>query len=181
MFYRVQRRTILYHDISRVCSIVYNESKTFFKYIKSNIEDMSVFPLTPSYQLHYSEEHPMGSTVMGFRRETAMHHSWVGPVTGLSTWRRGEPHIQYLPHTYITPSIAVLRLISISLRLTSLIQGQYDDYPSASEQTLTARFMGTTWGPPGADRTQVGPMLAPWTLISGRLSIAFVVGDGMIW
>ena len=33
--------------------------------------------------------------------------------------------------------------------------------------TLIARFMGPTWGPSGADRTQVGPMLAPWTLLSG--------------
>ena len=30
-----------------------------------------------------------------------------------------------------------------------------------------ARFMGPTWGPSGADRTQVGPTLAPWTLVSG--------------
>ena len=35
--------------------------------------------------------------------------------------------------------------------------------------TLIARFMGPTWGPTGADRTQVGPMLAPWTLLSGTL------------
>ena len=33
--------------------------------------------------------------------------------------------------------------------------------------TPIARFMGPTWGPSGADRTQVGPMLAPWTLLSG--------------
>ena len=32
---------------------------------------------------------------------------------------------------------------------------------------LIARLMGPTWGPSGADRTQVGPMLAPWTLLSG--------------
>ena len=32
--------------------------------------------------------------------------------------------------------------------------------------TQIARFMGPTWGPPGDDRTQVGPMLAPWTLLS---------------
>ena len=32
---------------------------------------------------------------------------------------------------------------------------------------LKARFMGSTWGPPGADRTQVGPMWATWTLLSG--------------
>ena len=32
---------------------------------------------------------------------------------------------------------------------------------------LIARFMGPTWGPSGADRTQVGPMFVPWTLLSG--------------
>ena len=33
--------------------------------------------------------------------------------------------------------------------------------------SLVARFMGPTWGPSGADRTQMGPLLAPWTLLSG--------------
>ena len=40
--------------------------------------------------------------------------------------------------------------------------------------TLIARFMWPTWGPSGADRTQVGPMLAPWTLLSGQC-----VGNGV--
>ena len=30
-----------------------------------------------------------------------------------------------------------------------------------------ARFMGPTWGPSGSCRPQMGPMLAPWTLLSG--------------
>ena len=34
------------------------------------------------------------------------------------------------------------------------------------KMSLIARFTGPTWGPPGAARTQVGPMLAPWTLLS---------------
>ena len=34
---------------------------------------------------------------------------------------------------------------------------------------LIARFVGPTWGPSGADRTQVGPILAPWTLLSGSV------------
>ena len=38
------------------------------------------------------------------------------------------------------------------------------------EHTLIARFVGPTWGPSGADRTQVGPMLAPWTLLSEYLN-----------
>ena len=29
-----------------------------------------------------------------------------------------------------------------------------------------AKFMGPTWGPPGSWRPQMGPMLAPWTLLS---------------
>ena len=33
--------------------------------------------------------------------------------------------------------------------------------------SLIARFVGPMWGPSEADRTQVGPMLAPWTLLSG--------------
>ena len=33
--------------------------------------------------------------------------------------------------------------------------------------SLVARFMGLTWGPPGANRGQIDPMLAPWTLLSG--------------
>ena len=43
--------------------------------------------------------------------------------------------------------------------------------------SLIARFMGTTWGPSGADRAQVGPMLAPWALLSGVL---LVIGVQMI-
>ena len=43
--------------------------------------------------------------------------------------------------------------------------------------TQMARFMGPTWDPPGADRTQVGPMLAPWTLLSGYIQ----TGDLKAW
>ena len=36
-----------------------------------------------------------------------------------------------------------------------------------------ARFVGPTWSPSGAARIQVGPMLAPWTLLSGHPSFPF--------
>ena len=36
---------------------------------------------------------------------------------------------------------------------------------------LIARFMGPACGPSGAARTQVGPMLAPWTLLSGYIIV----------
>ena len=38
--------------------------------------------------------------------------------------------------------------------------------------SLIERFLGPTWGPSGADRTQVGPMLAPWTLLCGYNAIS---------
>ena len=47
--------------------------------------------------------------------------------------------------------------------------------------TLTARFMGPTRGPPGAYRTQVGPMLAPWTLLSGYVQILWYVSLSVSW
>ena len=37
-------------------------------------------------------------------------------------------------------------------------------------QSQISRFMGPTWGPPGSCWPQMGPMLAPWTLLSGVLS-----------
>ena len=35
-----------------------------------------------------------------------------------------------------------------------------------------AKFIGPTWGPSGSCRPQMGPMLAPWTLLSGFTCIA---------
>ena len=48
----------------------------------------------------------------------------------------------------------------------------YAHFPALS---LIIRFVGPTWGPSGADRTQVGPMLAPWTLLSGVFNDVCVI------
>ena len=53
--------------------------------------------------------------------------------------------------------------------MTCLISAKLLSEPKLASRI--ARFMGPTWGPSGADRTEVGPMLAPWTLLSGLLSI----------
>ena len=37
--------------------------------------------------------------------------------------------------------------------------------------SLITRFLEPTWGPSGAERTQVGPMLASWTLLSGIINV----------
>ena len=36
--------------------------------------------------------------------------------------------------------------------------------------TQITKFMGPTWGPLGSCGPQMGPMLAPWTLLSGNVS-----------
>ena len=43
-----------------------------------------------------------------------------------------------------------------------------------------ARFMGPTWGPSGADRTQVGPMLTPWTLLSGSATTGLINSNSIL-
>ena len=50
---------------------------------------------------------------------------------------------------------------------------------SIRTSALIAMFMGPTWGPSGADRTQVGPLLAPWTLLSRYLLRHHRVGIGI--
>ena len=53
-------------------------------------------------------------------------------------------------------------------RVQSYILGRpvYTDTQLHSH-TQIAKFMGPTWGPPGSCRPQMGPMLAPWTLLLG--------------
>ena len=46
-------------------------------------------------------------------------------------------------------------------------RGTTDSKVRGTNMWPIARFMGPTWGPTGADKTHVSPMLAPWTLISG--------------
>ena len=66
--------------------------------------------------------------------------------------RRHRAHYDVtLMVTAVNDSVCKAQCVLVSLKLT-----------------LIARFMGPTWGPSGADRTQVGPMLAPWTLLSGK-------------
>ena len=52
-----------------------------------------------------------------------------------------------------------------------LLKNKTSNIGNICNHSLIARFMGPTWGPSGADRTQVGPMLDPWSLLPGLLYI----------
>ena len=56
-------------------------------------------------------------------------------------------------------------------RFQAYSRGDCHDEEPHHGWALIARFMGPTWGPSGTDRTQMGPMMALWTLPSGRLWI----------
>ena len=56
---------------------------------------------------------------------------------------------------------------SNGLLITALNDVRYCKIVDKGESALIARYMGPTWGPPGSCRSQVGPMLAPWALLSG--------------
>ena len=55
-------------------------------------------------------------------------------------------------------------LYSIS-KITGLL------FATEMEFTQVAKLMGSTWGPPRSWRPQLGPMLAPWILLSGKLPV----------
>ena len=45
--------------------------------------------------------------------------------------------------------------------------------------SLIAKFMEPTWGPPGSCRPQMGPILAPWTLLSGYYMVCLLSGHSL--
>ena len=59
----------------------------------------------------------------------------------------------------------------IALRCISQnpIDDKWTNIVSCNETAQIVMFMGPTWGPPGSCRPQMGPMLAPWTLLSGSV------------
>ena len=89
--------------------------------------------------------------------------SWIYVYDALSAWHPKGVYIDGLVQDCgMSSALAAVTHIVLAL----------------SQQSLIARFMGPTWGPSGADRTQVGPMLAPWTLLSRMLFPSWLT---LIW
>ena len=58
--------------------------------------------------------------------------------------------------------------VAISTFHVLTINWFYDKFVNHHIDTQIAKFMGPTWFPPGFCRPQMGPMLAPWNLLSGQ-------------
>ena len=74
---------------------------------------------------------------------------------------------QYWPYEYIF-NVGPTHMETLNVVITTpahvrilIIAG----HPLIASQI--GKFMGPTWGPPGSCRPQMGPMLAPWSLLSG--------------
>ena len=89
-------------------------------------------------------------------------------VRGIHRWPVNSPH-KWPVRWKIFPSAEVI----MTLSHVAMAAVKFD-----LNLSLIAMFMGPSWGPSGADRTQVGPMLAPWTLLSG---VIYSSMDSIIW
>ena len=78
-------------------------------------------------------------------------------------------------NNYIVVPLSPVQFSETYLNLLKIIKIKHPTNHNFFRLTLIARLVGPTWGPSGADRTQVGPMLAPWTLLSGELWCVFCV------
>ena len=76
-------------------------------------------------------------------------------------------HFRY--HKVYSPYLQGVIYSSLSSSMVinpTLLAYLYNNIRSAQ----IAKFMGPTWGAPGSCRPQMGPMLVPWTLLSGWVS-----------
>ena len=80
--------------------------------------------------------------------------------------------------TLVTGGFPTQRASNLELLMTTLLTtwtsfwtdngvDWIETHRHSSNLTQIAKFMGPTWGPTGSCRPQMGPMLAPWTLLSG--------------
>ena len=95
---------------------------------------------------------------------TNLRHTWYNASSVHPNWHYGVFFIIYY-------------FIFQNYLSQVLLQGQKDHLVNLNKyhtwtlktydrvkHTLIARFMGPTWGPSGADSSQVGSMLAPWSM-----------------
>ena len=73
----------------------------------------------------------------------------------------------------VSPYILIVRALNewyeqVAAQKHNLSHDNEDVTEEVPSLTQIAKFMGPTWGPPGSCRLQMGPMLAPWTLLSGN-------------
>ena len=122
---------------------------------------------------------------------SAIHQTWPGAVSTLSvTWAallakpcqvRGQ--IRWLrPFTQVEEICKACPILMCNylfhawwhhdIEMLSIVRAIHR-WPTQIPTQIT-RFTWPTWGPPGSCRPQLGPMVAPWTLLSGQCHSNFL-------
>ena len=112
--------------------------------------------------------------------DSKIHGANMGPIWGpvnFAIWvYRGPCSPNNLrcktPARVVFDEIVFFKLVFVIINFKRPVQRcttqhHQDAWLQITATSLIVRFMGPTWGPSGADRTQVGPMLVPWILLSG--------------
>ena len=126
------------------------------KHLISNIDNMDQW----CYRINPKKFHPLATNHI-YHVSVAECKTAVFPL--LTHWRycslqlNDSYHMQLIPITTCMGSILqnTCPIAHIKPQNVSLLASQI------------AKFTGPTWGPPGSCRPQMGPMLAPLTLLSG--------------
>ena len=108
-------------------------------------------------------------TKKDFVREVVLQHSKT--IRSSLIRRRSDTFTSDRYLINIDPMVFAIWAIAPSNCLMSILPVEFQTIPQVPSQI--AKFMGPTWGPPGSCRPQMGPTLAPWTLLSGITSMAY--------
>ena len=112
--------------------------------------------------------HRPNMRAMGCLSRALQKKKWPGYIEGVLYY--GATAIGAIRPPLGLPVSNVFSLTGELLGVLRVLQGKVTAiYREFTAQI--AKFIGSTWGPPGSWRPQVGPMLAPWTL----LSVCFMV------
>ena len=104
-------------------------------------------------------------------RKMPRHQNWNQRIT-YTRWLRLWYRAKYLIFVYDSNAAVVLCFSHMLHNWThiEMTNGVLELWVGRQYlRSLIARFMGPKWGPSGADRTHMGPILAPSTLLSGVL------------
>ena len=117
-----------------------------------------------------------GSNCPFYKKKDLMIKSWITVLSECLFRNYWDSNFAYVTAAGLSCPMPNFVLMWWPLFIMNCIKVS-KDYSS----TQIAKFMGPTWGPPGSCRPQMGPMLAPWTLLSGHKLFVKWIPDAAIW
>ena len=109
-----------------------------------------------------------GQKYVNIDPDSKVHAAHMGPIWVLLA--PGGPHVGHMNFAIRGALIVSLMLPWKKKHLTNTqVEGEVGSFTTQVMPLQIAELMGPTRGPPWSCRPQMGPMLAPWPLLSGTL------------